>query len=152
MASSLDTLKGIGMALLEWSPSFELDVALIDDTHREFVDLLNQIGAASDADLLPRFDAFIEHTVAHLEQENHWMKECVFPPIACHVGEHTRVIEALHSVRALLLGGDLAIARRAAEEMSSWFVSHAATMDAALAFHIKRTGYTPEKFAAEQTA
>jgi hemerythrin-like metal-binding protein len=140
------------MALLEWSPSYELDVALMDETHREFADLVNQVGEASDAELVARFDNLIEHTVAHFEQENLWMQECGFPPIDCHVGEHNRVIQALRSVRSLLLRGDLAIARRAAEEMSPWFANHAATMDAALAFHIKRSGYTPVHLPAKQAA
>jgi hemerythrin-like metal-binding protein len=140
------------MALLEWSPSYELDVALMDETHREFADLVNRVGEASDTELVACFDTLIEHTVAHFEQENHWMKECGFPPIDCHVGEHTRVIQALRSVRSLLLRGDLAIARRAAEEMSPWFANHAATMDAALAFHIKRSGYTPLPLPAKKAA
>lgn len=140
------------MVLLEWSPSLELKVGPMDDTHREFTDLLNQIGAATDADLPAAFDVFIEHTEAHFDQENQWMQECAFPPIGCHVGEHTRVMQTLRSVRTMLQNGDIAIARRAAEEMSSWFVNHAATMDTALAFHIQRTGYTPAKLVAKSLA
>lgn len=140
------------MALLEWSPNYELDIALMDETHRDFAALVNQLGAASDSELLACFDALLEHTVAHFEQENVWMKECGFPPIDCHVGEHQRVLQALRSVRHLLVNGDLAIARRAGEEMVPWFANHAATMDHALAFHIKRTGYQPVEVPFDQAA
>lgn len=140
------------MALLEWSPSLELDLELMDETHREFAALVNQLGDAPDAEVPACFDALIEHTVAHFEQENVWMQESGFPPIDCHIGEHERVLQGLHSVRHLLAAGDVAIARRAAEELTPWFANHAATMDNALAFHIKRSGYTPVAIKAAVTA
>ena len=140
------------MAILEWSPSYVLGIALMDETHLEFADLVNQVGEVADGELAAKYDELMAHTVAHFEQENLWMKECGFPPIDCHVGEHTRVIQALQTVRKLLARGDLVIARRAAEEMAPWFANHAATMDTALALHIKRSNYTPVELQSQKAA
>ena len=61
------------MNLIDWSPEFELGEETMDATHREFVDLLNAVGAAPDEELLPRLDAFLEHIEAHFGDENRRM-------------------------------------------------------------------------------
>ena len=53
------------MAHLEWSDALNLDLPLMDDTHREFVDLLAGVDQASDAELLPRWRTLVEHTEQH---------------------------------------------------------------------------------------
>lgn len=131
------------MPLLVWSEAYELDHGIMDTTHREFADLVNRAGEAADADFLPLFDELIAHTDAHFMQENRWMHESGFPPIHCHIGEHERVLDALRNVRQMVVKGDLPIGRTAVAEMVPWFANHAATMDAALNFHMKRSEYTP---------
>ena len=49
----------------EWSDALNLDLPLMDDTHREFVDLLAAVDQASDAELLPRWRTLVEHTEQH---------------------------------------------------------------------------------------
>lgn len=136
------------MPLMEWSPQYDLGCAPMDATHREFMDLLNVMGAAPDSDFLAAFDAFYAHTVVHFEQENRWMEGSGFPPIHCHMDEHNRVLATLRSLRGMVNRGDIAIGRRAAEEMVSWFSTHAATMDTALSVFMRNVGYVPEAFAA----
>ena len=41
------------MAHLEWSDALNLDLPLMDDTHREFVDLLAGVDQATDAKQIP---------------------------------------------------------------------------------------------------
>lgn len=137
------------MPLMQWSPLYDLGCAPMDATHREFMDLLNVLAEAEDSDFLAAFDAFYEHTVAHFEQENVWMKASGFPPIHCHMDEHNRVLATLRSLRGMVSRGDMAIGRRAAEEMVSWFGNHAATMDTALSVYIRNVGYVPEALASE---
>ena len=43
------------MAALEWSDALALDLPLMDDTHREFVDLLAQVEQADDATVVQRW-------------------------------------------------------------------------------------------------
>ena len=47
------------MNLIDWSTELELGEETMDATHREFVELLNAVGAATDEELLPRLDAFL---------------------------------------------------------------------------------------------
>ena len=81
------------MPALVWSSDYELGLAPMDETHREFVDLVNRITEAGDAGLLAGLDELILHTVEHFAQEDRWMRESGFPPVHCHQTEHERVLE-----------------------------------------------------------
>jgi hemerythrin len=133
------------MPLLEWSAELELGQPAMDETHREFVDMLNAVADAPDAELLARLDEFIAHTDAHFAQENAWMVDIMFPPIHCHKGEHDNVIGLMREVRSRVAAGQLELGRVLARELPEWFRLHASTMDAALAQVIKAVGYQPER-------
>jgi hemerythrin-like metal-binding protein len=136
------------MPVIEWTDTVALDVPAMDDTHREFVALLNALADAPDEELLAALDAFVAHTDAHFAQENRWMHALPFPPVHCHEGEHDNVMRLMREVRSRVAAGDLEIGRALARELPEWFRLHASTMDAVLAQVIKLTGYAPEREAA----
>ena len=63
------------MAVMEWNETLVLDRGLMDDTHREFIELLNRLADAPDETMLPVLDEFIEHTEEHFAQEQRWMEQ-----------------------------------------------------------------------------
>lgn len=125
------------MALIEWSDRLVLGCEAMDDTHREFVDHLNALGAAADTELVDRLDAFIEHTELHFGQEKQWMEELSFPPIHCHAHEHDGVLNIMRAVREMVASGKHEVGRVLARELAPWFENHAATMDAMLAVFLR---------------
>ena len=126
---------------LEWGERYQLGIARMDETHREFVEFCNALAAAGpeSENFLERFDAFIEHTAAHFDQENRWMEAVNFP--GCHREEHERVLDVAREVRERVEKGDLFLGRRLLEELAPWFDNHIDTMDAALAFYLKEIGF-----------
>lgn len=129
--------------LLKWSSELSVDQSTMDDTHREFVDLLNRVGASSEDDLLASLDEFIKHTEAHFSQEELWMREIAFPPLGCHQGEHANVLEVVREVRRRVAAGQAQLVTTLAEAMAEWFVQHAGSMDTVLAMYMKQIGYVP---------
>ena len=125
------------MSVMEWDPALALGMEQMDATHREFVEHLNRLDAAADAEMLAAFDAFYAHTVAHFEQEAEWMRSLAFPMIHCHEAEHNGVLGVMREVRGHLEAGKFHVAHVLATEMASWFRGHAATMDAMLASYMK---------------
>jgi hemerythrin-like metal-binding protein len=121
------------MPQIEWTESLELGLDRMDETHREFVDLLNLLADAPDDGISAAFEALFAHTVAHFEQEQRWMTAVDFPPAHCHHAEHEGVLEAMREVRGYLGGGKLQVGRVLARELAEWFRGHAATMDTMLA-------------------
>ena len=136
--------------LLEWSEQLALGQSTMDDTHREFVDLLNRVGAAAVDDLLASLDDFIAHTEAHFGQEERWMEAMQFPPLHCHKGEHANVLEITREVRKRVVAGETHLGRTLAEAIAEWFPQHATSMDAVLALFMAQTGFIPDTPAVAQ--
>lgn len=143
------------MALLDWSDTLELGHARMDETHREFVARLNALHEATDEAFVPLLDAFIEHTVAHFEQEERWMREIAFPPAHCHANEHQGVLGIMRDVRRMVAEeGKQEIGRVLTRELAPWFENHAQGMDATLSFFLRciEAGVDPMRELALQAA
>jgi len=131
------------MAALAWSDALVLDLPLMDDTHREFVDLLAAVERAGDAALLPAWQALIDHTDQHFGQEDAWMAATRFASGNCHSMQHKVVLQVMREGAARGAQGELPVVRAMASELAVWFPRHAQSMDAALALHLRRVGFDP---------
>ena len=133
------------MPTLTWTDSLELKHAQMDDTHREFVQLLGELEAAlaEEAPRLPdQLAAFVSHTVEHFDQEDRWMTTLGFSAENCHAFQHKHVLQVLQEVQQRLAAdGDLKILRALVPELITWFPQHAQMMDAALAETMQLAGY-----------
>ncbi len=129
------------MAQLEWTDALLLDLPLMDDTHREFVDLLAAVDRADDADLVSAWHALVEHTEQHFGQEDAWMASTRFASGNCHSMQHKVVLQVMREGLVRAQQGDLAVLRAMASELALWFPAHAQSMDAALALHLRRVGF-----------
>jgi hemerythrin-like metal-binding protein len=129
------------MPTLVWSDALALGHPVMDETHREFVELLNGVGAAGEAELLERLDAFIAHTEAHFSQEEQWMEAMQFPPLGCHRGEHEGVLEIMREVRKRVAAGEPRYGPVLVQAIAEWFPLHAGSMDTVLALAIRESGF-----------
>ena len=131
------------MPTLEWSDALALDLPVMDDTHREFVELLAQVEAASDETLLALWRTLVDHTDAHFGREDQWMQDTRFSSSNCHSVQHKVVLQVMREGITHAQAGDLGVVRQMARELAIWFPQHAQTMDAALALHLRGIGYDP---------
>lgn len=131
------------MAALEWSGELVLDLPLMDDTHREFVDLLQVVESADDAALIPAWQALVDHTDAHFAQEDRWMAATRFASSNCHSLQHKVVLQVMREGTARAEAGELHVLRGMASELAVWFPQHSQSMDAALAVYLRRVGFDP---------
>lgn len=126
---------------LQWSAQLQTGDARMDDTHEEFVDMLNQLLATPQDQQLPLYRTFIDHTVDHFAQEERWMVATGFAADNCHASHHATILETMNAVVEHFEKGDTEIISRLAEALAEWFPQHAATMDAGLALHLKDVGF-----------
>ena len=138
------------MSVMEWNETLVLDQGLMDETHREFIELLNRLADAPDEKMLSVLDEFIRHTEAHFAQEQRWMKQMTYPPLTCHVREHDGVLETAREVRRRVAAGEMRFGQVLAQAVAEWFSNHAASMDNVLALYMKEVGYKPEDAAVAQ--
>ncbi|MDR7331669.1 hemerythrin domain-containing protein [Roseateles asaccharophilus] len=134
------------MTTLAWTDRLVLNQPTLDDTHEEFVGLLNAFGSALDdgVDALPAYHALLAHTEAHFAMEEDWMARCGFEAQNCHSSQHAMVLnvmrEALRYATELNDREPLNILRT---ELAGWFPQHAEAMDAALVFTMEQRGFDP---------
>lgn len=131
------------MPNLEWSDALALDLPAMDDTHREFVDLLAQAEAASDETLPAHWFTLVEHTDEHFSREDEWMQATRFSASNCHSVQHQIVLQVMREGVKLINAGDLATVRQMIRDLAIWFPQHAQSMDTALALHLRSIGFDP---------
>ena len=131
------------MPALEWSDALSLDLPLMDDTHREFVDLLGAVELSADDAVVRSWRSLVEHTQLHFDQEDRWMRETHFAAGNCHSVQHKVVLDVMREGLKRAEGGDIELLRLMAGELAQWFPQHAQSMDAGLALHLRRCGHDP---------
>ncbi|CAG0988906.1 Bacteriohemerythrin [Rhodocyclaceae bacterium] len=125
--------------MLSWNEErHALGAPEMDATHREFATLAKELALAGKEDFPLLFEALVDHTRSHFENESRLMRACRFPAIAEHEGEHQRVLGELARLQRGIDEGRVAFARTYVREgLPDWFANHLATMDAALAACLK---------------
>lgn len=121
------------LAAFPWSDTYALGHQAMDQTHREFVAILDSLARAGDAEFPLLLAQFATHTQLHFEQESVWMNDSGFPPVHCHEGEHERVLETVRVVGERVARGELALGRQLVAALAEWFPLHAGSMDTMLA-------------------
>lgn len=129
------------MSTLEWSQALALELPAMDDTHREFVELLAAVARADDASLQSAWSALTTHTEAHFGQEDRWMQDTGFSSSNCHTTQHLVVLQVMREGVQRGAIGQLDVIRQMAHELAGWFPQHAQSMDAALALHLRSVGF-----------
>jgi hemerythrin len=125
---------------MPWSDEHLLGYGPMDETHKEFVALVDALLSCEDRDVAANLEAFERHAVAHFAEEDAWMESTNFPPRDCHVEEHAAVLKSVREVLELVKQGDVAEGRRLAAALADWFPGHAFHLDSALShWMVKRS-------------
>ena len=129
---------------LTWSDDLVMNMDKMDQTHREFVDLLAATELAPDDQIIASFKTLIAHTDEHFTGENQWMQDVSFGPGGCHTDEHDMILKVMReALRRGQEDGNLQMVRQLTGELAVWFDGHAKSMDAVLAMFLKEVAYDP---------
>jgi hemerythrin len=120
-------------AALQWHDDLLLGYAPMDDTHREFTEVVSALQRADEAAQPAALARVIEHLRSHFAEEDALMRETQFPPRDCHIDEHAAVIRSADEVAALVAAGDCRAVQGFAQALADWFPGHAVHLDSALA-------------------
>ncbi len=124
--------------ILPWQKAFELGVDSMDTTHKEFIELLNRVDTIPADGFASYFDTLLDHTRSHFDAENALMEASGFLSIREHRDDHDRILAEMMQMQRFIARGMVKIARDyIKEKLPDWFTTHAASMDTALALHLK---------------
>jgi len=129
------------MAVIEAAALIKVGYPAIDSDHQEFVDLLNRLDEASNAEFPVMFKQLFEHTEQHFAMENQLMLDYAFPAETEHKGEHLRLLSEFKEFQSRVEKGMISFGRAFVKErLAQWFLLHITTMDSALAAYVKAVG------------
>lgn len=131
------------MSRLQWSDALSLDIPVMDDGHRILVHLLDLAHEAPDSALSACWRDLLAHTARVFEREDRWMRITGFSSAHIHSTQHKVVLQVMHEGLSAAEAGDLPLIRQMAGELGPWLIKHSQSMDAALALHLRKTGYDP---------
>jgi hemerythrin len=133
---------------MTWLDSYTLGNVQIDETHREFLQVVSALLAADASNFDAHLDAFAVHARRHFAEEDRMMAESGYTNAKCHVDEHRAVLASVDEVRALPDAHRFATGQRLADELVRWFPGHLDAMDRGLADWLVKhhTGGAPLKF------
>lgn len=129
------------MALHNWTDAeYSLDLGIMDDTHKEFIDYYTKLISSKDDTFPLLFEEFVEHTESHFLNEDTLMLESEFPAFSEHRADHQRIMNELKYFQEKVRSNKYSFARFFIKDrIPSWFKQHLVTMDSALAFHLKQS-------------
>lgn len=111
-----------------------------DASHQALAEVITGLIAASNAAFPVRFQTLLTLFKMHVAEEGGLMRSSRYPGIAEHEGEHLRILGELVQFSLAIRRGRIALARAYVKDgLAPWFDLHLATMDAALAAHLRRT-------------
>ena len=121
------------MAYIEWQPDYSVGVTLIDDQHKHFVGILNnlyeQIQTAQTNKLDSIIKELMEYTKTHFATEEKYFKEFNYEHSAEHIAEHERLIAKVSKFLDEKVENQLIKSFELLEFLENWLVGHLATMD-----------------------
>lgn len=131
---------------LTWGDELSVKIDFMDETHQAFIELVNSLIATSGKQqFIEQYEVLIEHTKQHFQREEEKMLETGFPATGEHQADHRRVLNELAGFQRSLQRGRVQLVRMFVKErLPEWFRLHLATMDTALAVHIKTAGQFDE--------
>ncbi|MGZ8227279.1 MAG: bacteriohemerythrin [Methylococcaceae bacterium] len=111
----------------------------IDRDHEEFIEPLNALDVANNADFPTLFQQLYEHAEQHFESENQLMAQHDYPGVTDHKGEHQRVLGEFKQFKSRVDKGLIAFGRSfVRDRLPQWLALHVTTMDNGLAVHINK--------------
>ncbi|WP_077034901.1 bacteriohemerythrin [Pelomonas sp. KK5] len=129
------------MSALLWDDDMRLGYEPMDETHREFADVVHALQTCAEAARPAALQRVIEHLRSHFDEEDALMREHDFPPRDCHIDEHAAVLQSAEDVAALVAAGDSSAVPSFAQALADWFPGHAVHLDSALAHWMVKRQY-----------
>ncbi len=134
------------MSYIKWEENnHSLNLDIMDCTHQEFISIINSMQAATNEEFVVLFEKLYIHTEKHFSNENKLMEQYSFSARSEHIGEHNRVLGEMRKFKERVSRGQCSFGRAYISEIiPQWFNLHVATMDSALAAHLKQVCNTEE--------
>ena len=117
------------MSALLWSDKYSVNSVEIDNQHKKFFQLANDLGVSiqrgdSLASFRETLDALIDYANVHFASEEAVMLHANYPNTPSHLTQHADFINKLCDFQAELLSGKAGLNREVLEFVETWIATH----------------------------
>jgi len=119
---------------IEWEESYSVGVKIIDNQHKKFFDIINNLISVlgrrvTEGDIKEIIDGLIAYTEYHFATEEKYFKDFNFEGAAEHIKQHQLFREKVAEIQKSF-GDDLpGFAFGLADLLEDWLIDHIMTMD-----------------------
>lgn len=125
------------MAVLHRSDATSFGLPFMDRARAQFARLLARVDEAGNAALPAAWRELLECAATHFACEDIWMRASGHAARSEHALQHRVVLEVMREGAVHASQGRLAQVREMARQLGDWYGTHARTMDAPLARHLR---------------
>ena len=135
------------MAIISWDSSIILNVRLIDEQHKELVDLINAFYESirkkePDTAILELLQGLLDYTRFHFTDEQDLMRKHNYPGLKHQLEEHKDFIQHISDCHQRISEGKLVVSLEITSYLRSWLIDHIKGTDKLLAEFLNQRGIT----------
>ena len=134
-----------GRPFFEWSDSLSVNVSVMDDQHKRFFVLINELhqgmkqGKGTDVigGILTELARYTEY---HFSAEEALLEQNGYPELPQQKEAHRRFVDKVQEYQRRFSAGDRSVAVEAMNAVRDWLVSHIQKMDKKYGSHVNKAG------------
>lgn len=117
------------MALIEWNENYSLSIKEIDDQHKRWFDIINELhDALKKGEGIDTFgstiNSLLEYTHYHFAHEEAFMKKINYPEFHSHRRLHDEFKNEVFSLQNKFLSGDVILRSQVMGSLRNWLQNH----------------------------
>ncbi len=115
--------------MIEWDDKYSVNVSLIDEEHKKFIDLINKVIFAKEhiksfKKILEILNKMNEYAQKHFKTEETYMEKFGYSDYLFHKKEHQEFTLTILSYRIKLMDGNYQIVNDMLIFLQRWLVNH----------------------------
>ena len=144
-------------AFFQWSPDYSVNIATIDNQHRELVNILNRLFIAvtkreGEKVIAGILDALMSYTQTHFALEERLMSQAKYKDLEAHKEEHKKLIEQLDCLCKKHLIEEKPIYFEMLSFLKTWLKEHIQGVDKKYSAALQQAGFSVAQWEREATA
>lgn len=145
------------MARIEWKKEFETGVALVDEQHRNLVEIINRFEDALQKGKGSRqaneiLNELMGYTQEHFATEERLMAEAGYPQLKLHQSQHRQLLQKVERFQFDFNGAGRRITAELHEFLGYWLLTHIQRDDRAFGASLADTAAATEAPGGEPAA
>lgn len=117
-----------------WKKEYEMDIKIIDDQHRHFVDLINELYESILEEQLEEklgsiFDGLIEHATNHFSTEEKYFDLFQYEGSEEHKQKHREIKDKILMFKSQFKENKMKLSFELIDFLEDWLVDHLSNLD-----------------------